>query len=105
MGFIVKAMELIGTRRKVAIVEQPVSTLQHPKDVLLKIIRADTCRCGIPNDTQTIIRDQVMHSPRPAYFTRVRIGCPTALLPIGCFIYYFEVGPLTSVPTLVERSG
>jgi len=41
MDFTVKAMILI-VLRKVVIVEQPVPARQHPTDVLLKVIRAET---------------------------------------------------------------
>jgi L-iditol 2-dehydrogenase len=57
-----KAMVLKGIR-KIEIVEQPAPALQHPTDVLLKIIRVGICGSDLHYYTQGRIGDQIVPSP------------------------------------------
>ena len=57
-----KAMVLAGIR-KIEIVEQPDPTLQHPSDVLLRIVRAGICGSDIHYYTQGRIGDQIVRFP------------------------------------------
>jgi L-iditol 2-dehydrogenase len=57
-----KAMVLTGIR-KIEIVELPAPALQHPTDVLLRIIRAGICGSDLHYYTQGCIGDQVVRFP------------------------------------------
>jgi L-iditol 2-dehydrogenase len=57
-----KAMVLTGIR-KIEIVEQPAPALQHPTDVLLRIVRAGICGSDLHYYTQGRIGDQIVHFP------------------------------------------
>jgi len=57
-----KAMVLAGIR-KIEIMEQPVPALQHPTDVLLRIVRAGICGSDLHYYTQGRIGDQIVDFP------------------------------------------
>jgi len=57
-----KSMVLAGIR-KIEIVEQPDPALQHPTDVLLRIVRAGICGSDIHYYTQGRIGDQIVRFP------------------------------------------
>jgi L-iditol 2-dehydrogenase len=57
-----KAMVLAGIR-KIEIVEQPIPMLQHPTDVLLRIIRVGICGSDVHYYTQGRIGDQMVRFP------------------------------------------
>ena len=57
-----KAMVLTGIR-KIDIVERPAPAIQHPADVLLRIIRAGICGSDLHYYTQGRIGDQVVRFP------------------------------------------
>jgi L-iditol 2-dehydrogenase len=57
-----KAVVFSGIR-KIEIMEQPAPALQHPTDVLLRIIRAGICGSDLHYYTQGRIGDQIVHFP------------------------------------------
>ena len=57
-----KAMVLTGIK-KIEIVEQPDPKLQHPTDVLLRVIRAGICGSDLHYYTQGQIGDQIVRFP------------------------------------------
>ena len=57
-----KSLVLAGIR-KIEIVEQPVPTVQHPMDVLLRILRVGICGSDLHYYTQGRIGDQVVQFP------------------------------------------
>ena len=59
---LMKAMVLAGIR-KIEIVEQPAPALQHPTDVLLRIVRAGICGSDLHYYTQGRIGDQIVQFP------------------------------------------
>jgi L-iditol 2-dehydrogenase len=86
-----KAMVLAGIR-KIEIVEQPDPTLQHPTDVLLKIIRAGICGSDLHYYTQGRIGDQIVHFP-------FCIGheCSAVVADVGKQVSRFKPGDLVIV--------
>ena len=61
-----KAMVLTGIR-KIEIVEQPAPALQHPTDILLRIVRAGICGSDLH------------------YYTQGRIGNQNRAFPLLCW--------------------
>jgi L-iditol 2-dehydrogenase len=86
-----KAMVLAGIR-KVEIVEQPAPRLQHPTDVLLRIIRAGICGSDMHYYTQGRIGDQIVSFP-------FCIGheCSAVVADVGKQVTRFKPGDLVVV--------
>jgi L-iditol 2-dehydrogenase len=91
-----KAMVLAGIR-KIEIVEQPDPTLQHPTDVLLRVIRAGICGSDIHYYTQGRIGDQIVHFP-------FCIGheCGAIVADVGKQVTRFKPGDLVVVDPSVS---
>ena len=91
-----KAMVLAGIR-KIEIVEQPDPTLQHPTDVLLRVIRAGVCGSDIHYYTQGRIGDQIVRFP-------FCIGheCSAIVADVGKQVTRFKPGDLVVVDPSVS---
>jgi L-iditol 2-dehydrogenase len=91
-----KAMVLAGIR-KIKIVEQPAPALQHPTDVLLRVIRAGICGSDIHYYTQGRIGDQIVHFP-------FCIGheCGAIVADVGKQVTRFKPGDLVVVDPSVS---
>ncbi len=91
-----KAMALTGIRT-IEILEQPAPALQHPTDVLLKIIRAGICGSDMHYYTQGRIGDQVVSFP-------YSIGheCSAVVADIGNQVTCFKPGDLVAVDPSVS---
>jgi L-iditol 2-dehydrogenase len=86
-----KAMVLTGIR-KIDIVEQPAPALQHPTDILLKIIRVGICGSDLHYYTQGRIGDQIVRFP-------YSIGheCSAVVADVGKQVTRFKPGDLVVV--------
>jgi L-iditol 2-dehydrogenase len=91
-----KTVVLTGIR-KIEIVEQPAPTLQHPTDVLLKIIRVGICGSDLHYYTQGRIGDQIVNFP-------YSIGheCSAVVADIGKQVTRFKPGDLVVVDPSVS---
>ena len=91
-----KAMVLAGIR-KIEIVERPDPTLQHPTDVLLRIIRAGICGSDLHYYTQGRIGDQIVHFP-------FCIGheCSAVVVDVGKEVTRFKPGDMVVVDPSVS---
>ncbi len=91
-----KAMVLTGIR-KIDIVEQPAPALQHPKDILLKIIRVGICGSDLHYYTQGRIGDQIVRFP-------YSIGheCSAVVADVGKQVTRFKPGDLVVVDPSVS---
>jgi L-iditol 2-dehydrogenase len=91
-----KAVALTGIR-KIEIVEEPAPALQHPADVLLKIIRVGICGSDLHYYTQGRIGDQIVNFP-------YSIGheCSAVVADIGKQATCFKPGDLVVVDPSVS---
>jgi L-iditol 2-dehydrogenase len=91
-----KAMVLAGIG-KTEIVEQPAPALQHPTDVLLRIVRAGICGSDIHYYTQGRIGDQIVRFP-------YSIGheCSAIVADVGKQVTRFKPGDLVVVDPSVS---
>ena len=91
-----KAMVLTGVR-KIELVEMPAPVLQHPTDVLLKIIRVGICGSDLHYYTQGRIGDQIVSFP-------YSIGheCSAVVADIGKQVTRFKPGDLVVVDPSVS---
>jgi len=91
-----KALVLTGTR-KIEIVERPEPELQHPDDVLLKILRVGICGSDLHYYTQGRIGDQVVSFP-------YSIGheCSAVVADVGKQVTRFKPGDLVAVDPSVS---
>jgi len=91
-----KAMVLAGIR-KIEIVEQPAPALQHPTDVLLRIVRVGICGSDIHYYTQGRIGDQIVRFP-------YSIGheCSAIVADVGKQVTRFKPGDLVVVDPSVS---
>jgi L-iditol 2-dehydrogenase len=91
-----KTVVLIGIR-KIETVEQPAPALQHPTDVLLKIIRVGICGSDLHYYTQGRIGDQIVNFP-------YSIGheCSAIVADIGKQVTCFKPGDLVVVDPSVS---
>jgi L-iditol 2-dehydrogenase len=90
------AMALTGIR-KIEIVERPAPTLQHPTDVLLRIIRVGICGSDLHYYTQGRIGDQIVRFP-------FCIGheCSAVVADVGNQVTRFKPGDLVAVDPSVS---
>jgi L-iditol 2-dehydrogenase len=91
-----KAMVLTGIR-KIEIVEQPAPALHHPKDVLLRIVRAGICGSDLHYYTQGRIGDQVVSFP-----FCVGHECSAVVADVGKQVTRFKPGDLIVVDPSVS---
>jgi L-iditol 2-dehydrogenase len=91
-----KAVVLAGIR-KIEIVEQPPPALQHPTDVLLRIVRVGICGSDIHYYTQGRIGDQIVNFP-------YSIGheCSAVVADVGKQVTRFKPGDLVVVDPSVS---
>jgi len=91
-----KAMVLAGVR-KIELVEIPAPVLQHPTDVLLKIIRVGICGSDLHYYTQGRIGDQIVSFP-------YSIGheCSAVIADMGKQVTRFKPGDLVVVDPSVS---
>jgi len=91
-----KAMVLAGIR-KIEIVERPAPALQHPTDVLLKVIRAGICGSDLHYYTQGRIGDQIVRFP-------FCIGheCSAVVADVGKEVTRFKPGDMVVVDPSVS---
>jgi L-iditol 2-dehydrogenase len=91
-----KTMALTGIR-KIEIVEQPAPALQHPADILLRIIRVGICGSDIHYYTQGRIGDQIVRFP-------YSIGheCSAVVADVGNQVTRFKPGDLVVVDPSVS---
>ena len=91
-----KVMVLTGVR-KIELVEMPAPVLQHPTDVLLKIIRVGICGSDLHYYTQGRIGDQIVSFP-------YSIGheCSAVVADIGKQVTRFKPGDLVVVDPSVS---
>lgn len=91
-----KALVLTGTR-KVELVERPEPVVQHPNDVLLKIMRVGICGSDLHYYTQGRIGDQVVSFP-------YLIGheCSAVVADVGKQVTRFKPGDLVVVDPSVS---
>jgi L-iditol 2-dehydrogenase len=91
-----KAMTLAGIR-KIEIVEQSAPALQHPTDILLRVIRAGICGSDLHYYTQGRIGDQIMRFP-------FSIGheCSAVVAEVGKQVTLFKPGDMVVVDPSVS---
>jgi L-iditol 2-dehydrogenase len=91
-----KAMVLAGPR-KIEIVDQPVPALEHPTDVLLRIIRAGICGSDLHYYTQGRIGDQIVRFP-----FCVGHECSAVVTDVGKQVTRFKPGDMVVVDPSVS---